>query len=218
MEWTGWLDGGLFFGALGVALLLQPWRLWPHQPPAWPALAWAALLPVMWSVDLLTGRPLAQPISGACVLLLMLGWPAAVLVIALVAAVMALGGATMGIGGLVPAEALHRAVWLGVVPATFGLLLGAAIRHGLPRHVFVYILGRGFFGTTLAAAAAGALAVALFGVSGPTAAEDIVLARVLVASGDGFITGMLVAIFVAFRPGWLATYTDPLYLPRDGSV
>jgi uncharacterized membrane protein len=38
---------------------------------------------------------------------------------------------------------------------------------------------------------------------------------VLAAFGDAFITGMLVAIFVAFRPQWLATYTDRLYLPRD---
>ena len=42
---------------------------------------------------------------------------------------------------------------------------------------------------------------------------DLMLARFLVAWGDAFITGMLVAIFVAFRPEWLATYTDRLYLP-----
>jgi uncharacterized membrane protein len=41
------------------------------------------------------------------------------------------------------------------------------------------------------------------------------LARLLAAFGDAFITGMLVAIFVAFRPEWLATYTDRLYLPQD---
>jgi uncharacterized membrane protein len=41
------------------------------------------------------------------------------------------------------------------------------------------------------------------------------LARLLAAFGDAFITGMLVAIFVAFRPDWLATYTDRLYLPQD---
>jgi uncharacterized membrane protein len=44
------------------------------------------------------------------------------------------------------------------------------------------------------------------------------LARGLAASGDAFITGMLVAIFVAFRPHWLATYSDRLYLPRQGAV
>lgn len=29
------------------------------------------------------------------------------------------------------------------------------------------------------------------------------------------MTGMLTAIFVAFRPHWLATYSDSLYLPKD---
>ena len=41
------------------------------------------------------------------------------------------------------------------------------------------------------------------------------LGRWLSAFGDAWITGMLTAIFVAFRPHWLATYTDRLYLPRD---
>ena len=45
--------------------------------------------------------------------------------------------------------------------------------------------------------------------------RDVMLARGLTAFGDAFITGMLVAIFVAFRPQWLATYADRLYLPRS---
>ena len=35
----------------------------------------------------------------------------------------------------------------------------------------------------------------------------------LVAWADAWLSGTLVAIFVAFRPAWLATYTDRLYLP-----
>ena len=41
------------------------------------------------------------------------------------------------------------------------------------------------------------------------------LGRWLSAWSDAFLTGMLVAIFVAFRPQWLATYSDHLYLPKD---
>ena len=40
------------------------------------------------------------------------------------------------------------------------------------------------------------------------------LARWLMAWGDGFVTGMLAAIFVAFKPEWLATWSDQLYLKR----
>jgi len=39
-----------------------------------------------------------------------------------------------------------------------------------------------------------------------------VVARWLMAWGDAFITGMLVAVFVAFAPQWLATWSDARYL------
>ena len=38
------------------------------------------------------------------------------------------------------------------------------------------------------------------------------IAHWLIAWGDGFMTGLLSAIFVAFRPQWLATWSDELYL------
>jgi uncharacterized membrane protein len=88
------------------------------------------------------------------------------------------------------------------------------VRRWLPRHLFVYIMGRGFFATALALTLSGALAAWLFGVPASLQANDVMLARLLSAFGDAFITGMLTAIFVAFRPEWLATYTDRLYLPR----
>jgi len=34
----------------------------------------------------------------------------------------------------------------------------------------------------------------------------------LMAWGEAFATGMLVAIFVAFKPQWLATWSDARYL------
>jgi len=43
---------------------------------------------------------------------------------------------------------------------------------------------------------------------------ELMVGRWLSAWGDAVLTGMLVAIFVAFRPEWLATYSDRLYLPR----
>ena len=38
------------------------------------------------------------------------------------------------------------------------------------------------------------------------------VARWLMAWGDAVVTGMLCAVFVAFKPGWLATWSDDLYL------
>ncbi len=203
-----WLDMLLGLGAVALALALRPWRAVAGGTLPWPALAWWLLMPVLWSADRLSAVPVLQPLAGSCLLMLMLGWPLAVLMLVPVAA------ATMLVGGLSPLEALDRGVWLGVVPVTLAMFIGAALRRWLPHHLFVYILGRGFFATALAVAAAGALAAGLQAAPVGLSEQDLRLARWLFAWADAFITGMLVAIFVAFRPQWLATYADRIYLPR----
>jgi uncharacterized membrane protein len=95
------------------------------------------------------------------------------------------------------------------------MLMGAGLRRWLPNHLFIYIMGRGFFITWIAAAASGALALLVVDAPAGTDAGDLLLARFLTASGEAFLSGMLTAIFVAFRPQWLATYSDRLYLPND---
>jgi uncharacterized membrane protein len=206
-----WLDGVLALVALAVAIAVQPWRALPVRGLPWPWLGWSALLPLLWGIDRIGHSPLALGVPGSCLLMLMAGWPLAMVALPPVAVVTAL------LTGLGPAEALHRLVWLGVMPATLAMGLGAVVRRWLPRHLFVYILGRGFFATALADFAAAALAVSLGGAPRGTGSTDLIIARGLVAFSDAFVTGTLVAIFVAFRPHWLATYADRLYLPPKPS-
>ncbi|MDP2004169.1 MAG: hypothetical protein Q8K45_00690 [Rubrivivax sp.] len=203
-----WFDLLLAAPALALALALRPWRATADGLPAWPALAFSAALPMLWGADHLSAVSVLQPLSGACLLMLMLGWPLTVLLLVPVAIALAL------VADLSLLQTLHRAVWLGLVPATLAMGLGAALRRWLPHHLFVYILGRGFFATCIAGIAAGLLATWLEGVppSG-LAVSDLVVGRSLAAWGDAFLTGGLVAIFVAFKPNWLATYADRIYLP-----
>jgi len=203
----GLLDTLLAAAALAVALALRPWRGLPAGGPPWPWLGWWALLPALWSADRLFAMPVVQPLSGACLLMLMAGWPLAVLAMLPVAVITTLAS------GMDAAEGLHRLVWLGIAPATLGMAIGAALRRWLPQHLFVYILGRGFLATVLAGALAGSLAAALDADPAGLGSADVALARWLVAWADGWLSGTVVAIFVAFRPAWLATYTDRLYLP-----
>jgi uncharacterized membrane protein len=160
----------------------------------------------MWGADRYAAMPIVQPLSGAALLVLCAGWPLAMLALLPVATI------TGWMGDLGWVEGLHRAVWLGVVPGTMALGLGALVRRCLPHHLFIYILGRGFFATLLAAGLAGAGAMLVSPLPTGLTSGDLLLARGLAASGEAFITGMLVAIFVAFRPQWLATYSDRLYL------
>jgi uncharacterized membrane protein len=202
------LDATLAVAATAIALWLRPWRAVEISGPPWPWLAAWAFMPLWWGLDRYAAVPLAQPMSGAALLMLMAGWPLAVLSFWPVMALTVLAG------GIDAADGLHRMVWLGLAPATLMLGIGAVLRRWLPHHLFIYILGRGFFGTFIACALAGGAALALRVDLSAPAASDLLIARVLTAFGEAFLTGMLTAIFVALRPQWLATYADRLYLPR----
>jgi len=201
------IDLVMALAALATALALRPWRALGGAAPPWPWLAWGALLPAFWGADRYVHIPLALPLSGACLLMLMAGWPLAVLGFLPVAAL------TLLLTDLDAAGALHRLVWLGVAPATIAMIIGAMLRRWLPQHLFVYILGRGFLATAVAGALAGWGALALGGNASGLSGEVQAVGLWLAAWGDAWLAGMLVAIFVAFRPEWLATYADRIYLP-----
>lgn len=200
-------DIGLALAALAVAWWLRPWRgLAAHGPP-WSWLAIWAVLPLLWGLDRYTEVAVARPLSGAVLLMLFAGWPLTVIAVVPVALVTAIAGHVDW------AESAHRLAWLGVVPASFALGIGTLLRRWLPNHLFVYILGRGFLGTGLACLLASGTEIALRAPAGGTVTADLAIAAVLNAFAEAFITGMLVAIAVAYRPDWLATYSDRLYLP-----
>ena len=201
------LEAALALVALAVAVALRPWRLLAGAPALLtPLLAVLVVLPWLWALPALHHLPLQLQWSGAVLVLLMLGWPLAVPVLLLV------GLLAWAISPMPAAAALAQAVWQGVVPATFALLLGAALRRWLPAHPFVYVLGRGFLGAVVCLFAAGLLAQQ-FGAPLPGVPGGLSrVARWLMAWGDGFVTGMLTAIFVAFKPEWLLTWSDRRYL------
>lgn len=195
--------------ALVLAFVLRPWRLLKGGALVTPMLATLAILPWLWALPRLHIMPVHLQWSGACLVLLMLGWPLAIPVLTAV--------------GLIAAwfapqplpDAFDTILWLGIIPATLALLLGWAIRRVLGEHVFVYILGRGFLGTVACLFVTGALSQWTGHViSVNNDALSSMVARWLLAWGDGFMTGMFAAIFVAFRPQWLATWSDRLYLHK----
>jgi uncharacterized membrane protein len=204
------LDFAIALAALALALSLRPWRLFAGRPAlATPLLATLAILPWLWALPALLKLSAQLQWSGAVLVLLMLGWPIAVPVLLLVAALACV------ISPLSAQDALAAGVWQGIVPATLALGAGAAVRRWLPAHPFVYILGRGFASAVLCLFAARVLAQH-FGAAPAANAGGmgLVVAQWLMAWGDAFVTGMLTAIFVAFKPEWLLTWSDARYLRR----
>ncbi len=213
------LELSLALTALILALLLRPWRQLLNRRPLvtqssgdasglWtPLLATLVVLPWMWALPTLHQMPLQLQWSGACLVLLMLGWPLAVLTLLAVGVITWLLSPSLS----VPAT-LALTVWHGLVPATLAMGWGALLRRFLGTKVFVYLFGRGFFGTVVCLFIAGLLAQAA-GEQLPGVQQELgKIARWLMAWGDAVVTGMLTAVFVAYRPQWLATWSDDLYL------
>ena len=214
------LEACLIAVALAISLWLRPWRMLSRQalekdgpsepsPLVTPLLATLVVLPWLWALPTLHRMPLQLQWSGACLVVLMLGWPLAI------PALVAVGGIAAVLSpSLDWADAVGTIAWQGVVPATLALALGAVIRRLIGTQPFVYVLGRAFLGTAVCLFLANVLGQwsghSLPGVEGNLS----LVARWLMAWGDAFVTGMLTAIFVAFKPEWLATWSDRLYLRK----
>lgn len=191
---------------LTLAATLRPWRLLAHAGLWTPLLAALVVLPWFWALPRLHAMPLQLQLSGAVLVLLCLGWPLTVWVLL---------GVSLVADLLAPQPwqaQLAQLFFHGLLPATLAMALGAAMRRWLPHHPFIYILGRGFLGTALCLFAARALATVFESQAELERTGLPLVAQWLMAWGDAFITGLTVAIGVAFKPGWLATWSDRLYL------
>lgn len=194
--------------SLVVALAMQPWRLLARGTLLTPVLAVLVLLPWLWAMPRMHTMPIPLQWSGACLVQLSLGWPLAIPVLCAVAALSFLWVPA-------PAEVLVAlAFWQGVLPATLAMGWGAVLRRLAPPNIFVYTLGRAFFGTVLSLFAARMLAQWAGQGLPPDADDAVAIAHWLVAWGDGFLTGLICAIAVAYAPDYLATWSDRRYLER----
>lgn len=198
----------LVVAAILVAGWFQPWQMLRSEALHHPWLAALVALPWAWSLGSLPGTGAVLQVSGACLLVMMVGWPLAIWSLVAVAA----GGAWLGELSLV--HAVDRLAWFGIAPASVALLAGVATRRWLPEHLFIYILGRGFFATAIAVIGCGSVHAWLNGAPIGLSLSDVLVGHWLIGWGEAMATGVLVATMVAFRPQWLATYSDGRYLPR----
>ena len=199
--------------AWAACLSVRPWRLLQaHEgslpPLVTPFLACLGVLPWLWSWPGLAALPLPLHWSGAPLVTLLLGWPLAVPVITLA------GLSTVVTNGSSLSQALAVTFWSGLLPATLMLLLGHGVRKVFGPQPLAYMLGRAFLVPMLTLAACGAAAGALtLGLTGPNAELQRV-ALVLLALGEASWSCAIVSMLVAWRPQWLATWSDAVYLRR----
>jgi uncharacterized membrane protein len=213
------LEALLLALAWAACLSVRPWRLLRRYggrqaPLTTPFLACLTVLPWLWSWPGLAALPLPLHWSGAPLVTLLVGWPLAVPILTVA------GLSTMFTNGFTPAHALGLTVWSGLLPATLVLLLGHAVRKAFGAQPIAYMLGRAFLVPMLTLVACGFSAAHLsHGLQGPTAELQRV-AVLLLALGEASWTCALVSLLVAYKPQWLATWSDTVYLrkPARASV
>jgi uncharacterized membrane protein len=205
----------LALAAVLLASAFKPWQTLRREALRNPWLAALVLLPWLWSTAAHLPGGLPVQLSMAALSVLMFGWPLAcwTWALAAVAAAWLAQPAVAADAALWARLAGQLAFWNGMLPGTLALAFGLATRRWLPAHPMVYILARGFAGTLAAMAATGALWVATQPLPPGADAGSLMLGRWLIAWGDAVATGMLTAVFVAYRPDWLLTWSDRRYLP-----
>lgn len=202
----------VYLAALGWCLATAPWRSLAAstRQHGWMGLTVGLLL--AWTLHVSVDGGMDLHLAGASLAALMFGARLAAASLAVVLAV-------MGLTGRIAPEALAlQGIFYTLLPALFTIAIQRLVEARLPRNIFVYIFVSGFAGTLVAnvlAALAFAGMAPLFGaVPGAAPAGDYLAYRLLLCWGECMLTGMLVAIFVAYRPQWMMTFRDEIYLTR----
>lgn len=156
---------------------------------------------------------------GAAFLALLLGYPRAMLSMALVHAVGLLLPDPAGAVDLSALAGWAPRVLLGaLLPIWTMWLVVTGCKRWLPRNLFVFLLGCGLFGMFFAYAVqllVTAIVYALLAAQVPRGfAEDVVPYALLLAVGETWLEGMLTTLLVVYAPGSVRLFDEGFYLSR----
>jgi uncharacterized membrane protein len=203
---------------LAVAAVTAPWRAWlGDRERQWAWLGFCALLIVVWSMKAGVSPGLSVRFLLVTALTLMHGWQLAVLGATLVLAVLCFAGeaawASFG------ADLLCMAI----VPALFAAWFHEFVHARLPHNYFIYFFLTVFLGSVLAYNLAGLARIAILAAGGALDAtrvgDEYFAILPFMSLGEGIVNGMFMAMAVVYRPRWVMSFDDRLYLvKRDGGA
>lgn len=211
---AGWQQALWLLWALTL-LPLTDRRAWAPLRQAARLNLWCAAIAVvftLWCIRYSVKPGLALHLMGATILMLMFGPRLAQLALYVVAGgVVATGVATVD---AYPGSALLA----GTLPVWVSWLLLRLVERRLPANIFVFIFVGGFISAALAMVASALATVVLHAAAGTYArgylTEYYLPYALLLAWGEAFITGMVMALMVVYYPQWVLLFDDKRYLER----
>lgn len=207
---------GLSGAVLALAALSAPWRVWlEDRERQWVWLASLGLLVGVWSMKAGISPGLSLRFLMVTALTLMHGWQLAVIGGAMALAVLAFVGQSAW--GSFGADLLC----VVIVPALVTAWLHELVHARLPHNYFIYFFVTVFAGSALAYNLAGLSRVALLAASGSLDAAHVgpeyFAVLPLMSFGEAFVNGMVMAMAVVYRPQWVMSFDDRMYLRKADS-
>jgi uncharacterized membrane protein len=207
------VTGLLAVAALGLAASSAPWRVWlDDQERQWVWLLGLTVLLGLWSMKAGITPGLSLRFLLVTALTLMHGWQLAVIGAALVLTVLCIAGqaAWSSFGA--------NLLCMAVVPALFTAWFHEFIHSRLPHNYFVYFFVTVFVGSALAFNLAGLARLAVLAASGTLEAAHVgpeyFAVLPFMSFGEATVNGMVMAMAVVYRPSWVMSFDDRLYLRK----
>ncbi len=199
--------------ALAFAIHGAPWKAWlAGSERQWVWFGSMALLLVVWAMNAGITPGLTVRFLLMTALTLMHGWHLAVVAGALVLLV-------FSVLGLAEWQAFGaNLLCLAVVPALFTAWFHEQVHARLPHNYFIYFFVTTCLGSALAFCLAGLVRVGLMAASGTLAeahvGPEFFAILPLMSFGEAVANGTLVAMAVIYRPHWVMSFDDRLYLAK----
>ncbi|MBP5988319.1 MAG: energy-coupling factor ABC transporter permease [Azonexus sp.] len=205
--WAAW---AVWVPLFARSVLRSPWRRLADSTQMNVWLGLVVVLTLVWSLKAGVKPGLDLHLLGATLFTLSFGPHLAFVGLSLVTAGITLNGAAGQFS--FAANALMMA-GVSVALSQIYYRISAAI---LPRHFFVYIFVNGFFCAALTIISFGFFATALLALSGAYAWDYLMSEYfpyfLLLGFSEAWLSGMVVTLFVVYRPGWVGTFEDSRYL------
>ncbi|MBS1191815.1 MAG: putative integral rane protein [Rhodocyclaceae bacterium] len=205
--WTAW---AVWLPLFVLSVRRAPWERLKDSGQSHLWWGMIVVLVLLWSLVAGVKPGLSLHLLGATVFTLCFGPHFAFIGLSLVVAGVAFNGA----GGWM-SFALNALLMGGVgVASSYGIF--RLVDRWLPRHFFVYVFVNGFFGAALAVLAVGVVAIPVLALAGAYSfeylLEEYLPYFLLLGFSEAWLSGMVMTLFVIYRPEWVATFDDSRYL------
>ena len=210
-QWLLWASNSVFLLLLLLAIRFAPWKeLLNQQERQHVFLGAVVALLTIWGIKAGISPGLGFHHLGATLFTLMFGWPLAIvgLTITMLASLLlqASDWASLGINGLISI----------VIPIFVSYSILKLSQKRLPDNFFIYIFICAFFAAGVAIAISRLSAIALLSMIHAYPDDQLVEESLqylpLFMFPEAFVTGMLITIFVVYRPDWVTTFDDERYI------